>query len=316
MDLDSFEGETSTYLKARFAQQFRDSIRKHTRAAMRQKAEQGWHTGGRVFGYDIVRVSKGESKLQINECERLVVEEIVRRCAAGEGLRTIAGALNQKGIMKPRAQRGRKDGWSASTIRAVLRRPLYRGEVVYGRTAKAYNRELRRVRRGTKREKGQIPKPEETWIRTVVPELQIIDAPLAARVDARLESRRSRYLESRARNDGRAPEKAYGRYLLSGGMLLCPTCGGNFEVRKYPFRGKPPSPVYMCATRRRKPGVCTNTLALPVAETDDTVLSVIEAKCSAQCGLRSCSPSSRTHPTRPNGGRASATGCKPKWTAW
>ena len=30
--------------------------------------------------------------------------------------------------------------------------------------------------------------------------------------------------------------------------------------------------VYVCATRRRKPGVCTNTLALPIAETDDAVL--------------------------------------------
>jgi hypothetical protein len=36
--------------------------------------------------------------------------------------------------------------------------------------------------------------------------------------------------------------------------------------------------MYMCSTRRRKPGTYTNTLALPIAETDDTVLSMIEGE--------------------------------------
>ena len=71
-----------------------------------------------------------------------MIRDIYRRCAIGEGARTIAGALNRAGVPKPRAQQGRKDGWSVSTIRAVLTRPLYRGEVVYGRTAKACNNTL------------------------------------------------------------------------------------------------------------------------------------------------------------------------------
>ena len=48
-------------------------------------------------------------------------------------------------------------------MREVLLRPAYRGEAVYGKTAKAYGRELG-PQRGA-REKGQIPVPEETWIR-------------------------------------------------------------------------------------------------------------------------------------------------------
>jgi hypothetical protein len=190
--------------------------------------------------------------------------------------------LNRAGVPKPRAQQGRKDGWSVSTIRAVLKRPLYRGEIVYGRTGKAYNRELRRVYRGTKREKGQIRKSEDTWLRRDAPALRIVDANLAARVDARLDERRTRYLASVAKADGRSPEKSHGRYLLSGGMLICPTCGGHFEARKYPWRvqerGGHPGHVYICSTRRRKPGVCSNTLALPIAETDETVLSIIEGE--------------------------------------
>ena len=40
---------------------------------------------------------------------------------------TIAAALNSRAAPSPRAQQGRPSGWSVSTIRDVLKRPLYRG---------------------------------------------------------------------------------------------------------------------------------------------------------------------------------------------
>jgi hypothetical protein len=75
-------------------------------------------------------------------------------------------------------------------------------------------------------------------------------------------------------------------------MLICPQCRGHFEARKYPWNPSPetakrlpkharvghPGQVYICSTRRRKPGVCTNTLALPIDDTDDTVLSIVEGE--------------------------------------
>lgn len=69
VDLDPFEGEMMTFMKARFAQQYRDQVRKHTREAMRQEAATGCVTGGKVFGYDNLRLSKGHSELRINETE-------------------------------------------------------------------------------------------------------------------------------------------------------------------------------------------------------------------------------------------------------
>jgi hypothetical protein len=39
------------------------------------------------------------------------------------------------------------------------------------------------------------------------------------------------------RADGRMPEKAHGKYLLTGGMLVCPVCNGHFEARKHPWKG-------------------------------------------------------------------------------
>ena len=152
---------------------------------------------------------------------------------------------------------------------------LYRGEIVFGRTAAKWGRELgkRKTVNGKPREHGQVPMPEETWVRVVNEDLRIIDRDLAARCDKRLLAMRNQYLSSKAKG-GRVPERAHGRYLLTGGMLICPTCGGHFEYYKAPWKDA----VYLCSTRRRKPGVCTNTLMLPVAEFDDAVLGVIEGE--------------------------------------
>ena len=271
VDLDSFEGEMMTFMRARFAQQYRDQVRKHTRDAMRQKAEQGYVTGGKVFGYDNVRVAKGQTTRVISEAEAAVVRDIYARFANGQGLRSIALVLNSSRAPSPRAQQGRPHGWSASSVREVLMRPLYRGELVWGRTVSAYGRELGKHR--GKREAGQIPRPEDTWIRRDLPEQRIINTDLAARVDARREEWRRRTVASNGRHK---PQHAHGRFLLSGGLLLCPTCGGHFEAVSAPWKGA--TPVYVCATRRRKPGVCTNTLALPIAETDDAVLDMVEGE--------------------------------------
>ncbi len=273
VDLETFEGGTMTFLKTRFAQQYREQVRKHTRAAMWRKAEQGHVAGGKVFGYENKRIAKNVVVRVILRIEADVVVRIFEMFADGVGARSIAKALNAAGAPSPRAQADRPNGWSASTVKDVLKRALYRGEIVYGRSAKAYGREL--GRRST-REKGQIRRPEETWLRREAPDLRIIDADLAARVAARLNSTRARYFASVAKG-GRVPERAHGKFLLSGGMLVCPVCGAHFEARMAPWMGIRGG-VYICSTRRRKPGVCRNTLALPIADTDNAVLSEIEGE--------------------------------------
>ncbi len=102
LDLDSLEGEMSAFMKTRFAQQYRDQVRKHTRDSHRRKAEQGFVTGGRVFGYDNHRQAKGETIRVINETEASVIRDIFTRYAAGDGAYTIAGALNRMGALSPR----------------------------------------------------------------------------------------------------------------------------------------------------------------------------------------------------------------------
>ena len=93
-------------------------------------------------------------------------------------------------------------------------------------------------------------------------------SPLAWTPSTRIRGRAT--LPRRLRNGTRVPERSHGRYLLTGGMLKCPTCGGNFKAIKYP------EPAYVCATRRRKPLSCPNYLTLPMAYADDAVLTMCE----------------------------------------
>jgi len=102
----------------------------------------------------------------------------------------------------------------------------YVGVYTYGATQKAYGRELRRVRRSTKREKGQVRRAPGDVLRIPMAELRIIDETTALRVQERLSDRRERYLAAVKVKGGKHPFKASGKYLMSGGLLVCPDCGG------------------------------------------------------------------------------------------
>lgn len=53
--------------------------------------------------------------------------------------------------------------------------------------------------------------------------LRIVDEELAEHCDRRRLDLRTRYLASVARADGFHLERTHGKYLLTGGMLVCPT---------------------------------------------------------------------------------------------
>ncbi|MFA5907305.1 MAG: recombinase family protein [Vicinamibacterales bacterium] len=274
VDLDSLEGEMSLSMRLQLVQFSRREKRKHSTGASHAYARDGYWVGGAPFGYEIVGPKK-QKTLKPKPDEEAVVVEIYTRAANGEGYRSIAEALNLRKVPAPRAQLGRPSGWSMMTVMDILKREVYRGVMVFGKTKKAWGRELgkRQFRPdGTKREKGQIPVPPDQWTRVEKPEWQIVEPDLAERVATIRGEKRERYFASVAKG-GRVPERAHGKFLLSGGMLVCSECGANFEARVAPWKGL--SNVYICSTRRRKPGVCSSTLALPIVETDNAVLQEV-----------------------------------------
>jgi hypothetical protein len=221
-----------------------------------------------VLGYSNVRQSEGGPSLRVvNEAEATIVRRIFTLATEGKGLLRIAKALNVEGIKNPtgqdRAKAGkRSDQWSSTGIREVLHRDLYRGRVVYGKTTWAYH----------KGRKFKVAAPESEWIILDRPELRIISDELWQATHTRMKATHAVYLR---RNDGRLNGRpASGlesKHLLSG-YLRCGVCGGNLVYsKKWGQRGRPVG-IYACATRRTRPGACSNKYGVPAVALTEAVL--------------------------------------------
>jgi site-specific DNA recombinase len=239
----------------------REKARQRTRDAMVRKAKAGHVTGGRVFGYDNVRLD-GHVERRINDQEAAVVCRIFELAALGHGLRVIAHSLNADGLAAPRPQLGRPKGWAPSTVRDVLSRPIYRGVIEWGRLRR--NSERRQLKRHANRDPLRIDAPA----------LRIVPEDLAAAVDASRLDRRERYLR---KTDGRllgGPAPRVVKHVLSG-LMVC-SCGATFEAQTG-THGRRRGGVYICSAARRKGrSVCTNDLHLPISETESRVLDTVE----------------------------------------
>ena len=274
VDLDSFEGEMMTFMKARFAQQYRDQVRKHTRDAMRQKAEQGFVTGGKVFGYDNLRDREGPRRAAHQRGRGRHRARHLRPLRQRRGrAQHRRGAEPQRRPVAPcaagaaerleRVHRPRRARAAALSRRGGLRPD---GESLRPRARQA----PRRAREGHDRPpRGPVAAPRRPRAAH--------HRPRRGRT-RRCASARPAHPLPRLGGEGRPGARAGARQVpaLSGGMLVCPT------VRR-PLRGadravEGAGQRLLCATRRRKPGVCTNTLALPIAETDDDVLGIVEGE--------------------------------------
>ena len=245
----------------------RERARQRTYDALKRKAESGHVTGGRCFGYRNHEVTgpdgqRSHVERRVHEPEAETVRLIFERYDSGWGHSRIAKTLNEEGAPSPRAQQGRPNGWAPSSVRAVLHRPIYRGEIVWNKSRK----------RNAWGQKQPAARPEAEWLRTSAPELQIVPEELAIRVDERLHVMGSR--TRRSPNVGRPPGRGV-KYLLTG-MLTCSVCGSSFEAlsRKH---GRRRAFVYGCAAhRRRGRRICPNDLVVPMEVADEAVLDAIE----------------------------------------
>jgi site-specific DNA recombinase len=241
--------------------------------AMRRKAAAGQVTGGRVFGYDNLEVlgANGERshvERRINEAEAAVIRRMFELCAAGAGLTRITKTLNAEGVPAPRPQLGRPHAWATSSVRAVLRRPLYKGEVVWNRTRK-------RDRWGQHR---QHARPEAEWMRTPAPALRIVSEDLWARAHAELAGRAKRSTRAAAVATGhrgtcspgsRAARSAAAGSLRTRGSTGSGSCS-SMAARRSGNGGQPSavttwSVAWSCSTQRSLPRCRTTSSGRPLS---------------------------------------------------
>ena len=159
------------FMKSEIAAEYRRQIASMTAETLRRKATAGHVTGGHVFGYDIVSVNSHKER-RVNAAEAAIVVRACELYASGVGYATIASTLNAEGAPAPRTWQDPTSVWSAGSVRELVNRPLYRGEIVYGRTKK---RNIEGKVEPTKRAPSD-------WIRVPAPELRILSPePLGRR---------------------------------------------------------------------------------------------------------------------------------------
>ena len=254
----------------------REKARQRTYDAMLRKAKAGHVTGGRVFGYHNVDVlgppdTHGRRKRshvvhEINDAEADVVRRIFDLSGSGLGMTRIAKLLNADGTPAPRPQQGRPSGWVASSVRQILYRPLYRGEIVWNKTKKRNGWGQARVSR----------RPDSEWITVPAPHLQIVSDDVWTRVHARLADARTHYLRSTGgRLFGRPPRETDSKYLLPG-FARCGICGsGMFVYSRHQARSR--VFFYACtAHHKRGPSVCANALKVPMATANAAILAALK----------------------------------------
>lgn len=254
-----FKSNVTSYLEAEFNAEFRRAIAEKTHEAMVRKAHAGHVTGGRIFGYDNVSVAGHTHKeYRINEAQAAVVRRIFELCAGGAGLTRIAKMLNAERAVAP----GR-NGWAPSSVRDVLHRPLYRGELVYNRTKK----------RDADGEQRQHARPRSEWLTVQLPHARVVDDAVWMAAHARLSGIRTRLATAR----GERPilrRDIDSVYLLSG-FARCSVCGGALSVISR-SHGRRRAFFYGCLANHKKgTRACPNALVLPVQVVDDAVLRAL-----------------------------------------
>lgn len=231
-----------------------------TREHLEHKARQGHVAGGACYGYRNVEVLGADGHRshvvrKVRDDQAAVVRDVFERFRGGEGVRGIAKTLNARGVASPRAGGRGTGSWAPSAIWTMLRRELYRGQVVWGKQRKGY-------RAGTK---VRTPTAESTWVTTTDESLRIIGDDLWEACQARMQ------ITTRLQPQRRAPHGRRPKFLLTG-LARCAECGGPIQVASG-RASKNNIQKYGCGWHRtRGDSVCGCSLRRPVDAVDQAIL--------------------------------------------
>jgi site-specific DNA recombinase len=273
--LDSPSDKVMLSLTAFASEMERDRARVRTHDALLRRAKHGHVTGGVVFGYRNVPILDGGRRRYVERVieprEAAVVVRIFRLTVEGGGVKRIAAALNAERAPAPMPHRaGRPRGWAPSSVREVLHRDLYRGVLVWNRTARV-------IRQGAR---AQRERPAADVVRVALPELAIVDDALWTAAQARMAAAAAVYRErTGGQAFGRPANGVESKYLLTG-FGVCAGCGGSMATLKRahgPRGHRRRVPFYGCMTRHlRGDAVCANALEVRLDDAEAAVLAAVE----------------------------------------
>jgi DNA invertase Pin-like site-specific DNA recombinase len=271
-------------------EQDNEDTRGRVNRALATRFEMGLVTGGSVYGYRNVRL-EGVDKAVRREPDpeqAAIVVKIFELAAQGWGQTRIAKHLQSTGVKSPtritevgRIRRARKDTeraeaglpplppiiekWTGDGVREILRRELYRGNIIRGR--------MKRGKRGG------------TQIRTATPErvqtrhdesLRIVTEEQWKAAHDKMAEASAKFLRVHNRLIGR-PENFRGKHMLSN-VARCAVCGAPLHAVT---RGSNLRLGYVCSANRTS-GSCPNASSAPAAELHAAVVQQLRGTFTAE----------------------------------
>ncbi len=185
----------------------RGTISQNVKMGLLARAREGKWNGGKVLGYDIVKVEgelkqKGKgSKLEINPKEAEAVRLIFKLYAEGKGYKAIVNHINKLGY---KTKRGNL--FSVSAIKEILLNPVYIGMIRYNVRQEWNEKRRRKINPNPILVEGEHE--------------AIIDQKLWERVQYNLQQSKGK------------PTRIYdGEFPLTG-ILRCPECGAGMVISR------------------------------------------------------------------------------------
>ncbi len=149
--IDSFNksGKKARQINSLINEWYCEDLSESVNAVFKSKMQRGEFIGSFApYGYK--KMEDNKSRLEADEYAASIVKEIFRLYIEGNGMKKIAAILTDRGILTPTEYKklnGEKfynpnfglvgsDIWSASTIRNILKNPVYIGDMVQGKTKK------------------------------------------------------------------------------------------------------------------------------------------------------------------------------------
>lgn len=218
----------------------RDGSRK-VKDVLRNKRESGQYCACPPYGYRKDREDK--HRLTPDEMTAPVVERIFQRAAAGDSSRKIALDLNADGVIPPLKYRvlyrdefseegasHASDTWNYTTVKRILKNPVYLGHTLLGRSKKV-----------SVKSKKKVAVPRDSWAVTEDTHPPIVDKALFQRAQENL---------GRGTRNYRAYDHV--RKSIFGGIAVCARCGYSLCSCGTVYKGEREKYWYLSCTHQRQ----------------------------------------------------------------
>ena len=219
----------------------RDGSRK-VKDVLKSKRESGQYCACPPYGYRKDRENR--HRLAPDEMTAPVVERIFRRAAAGDSSRKIALDLNADGVIPPLkyrvlyrdefseegASHDASDTWNYTTIKRILKNPVYLGHTLLGKSKKV-----------SVKSKKKAPVPRDRWAVTEDTHPPLVDKTLFQRAQENL---------GRGSRDYRAYDQV--RKSIFGRIAVCARCGHSLCSCGTVYKGEREKYWYLSCTHQRQ----------------------------------------------------------------